>query len=215
MKVIKSSAVIEYPSNPMDGMLKTMYLESAGRTCYKSETSITEDSSQKFVKMILDRGHESVIEHASASVRFICNRGCSHEIVRHRLASYSQESTRYCNYSKEKHGSEITVIDPRPCLPDDCYYPWRLAMEHAEHIYFTLLNHRVKPQIARGVLPIDLKTELVMTANLREWRHFFKLRTTKAAHPQLRQITQPLLEDFRALFPIVFDDVGSISDNPV
>jgi thymidylate synthase (FAD) len=162
--------------------------------------------------MILKRGHFSVIEHESASVRFICDRGITHEIVRHRLASYSQESTRYCNYSKEKFGNEITVIDPRPHYREEEFKQWCLAMKDAEHHYFRLIAGETSAQLARDVLPTSLKTEIVMTANLREWRHFFDLRTSPAAHPQLRELTMPLLAEFRERIPVLFDDVGIVSD---
>ena len=182
-------------------------IEAAGRTCYKSESKITPDSAARFIAMILKSGHHSVIEHASASVRFVCDRGITHEIVRHRLASYSQESTRYCNYSKDKFGEEITVIDPRGHVTSEELYIWQEAMEHAERLYFRMLEAGAPPQMARSVLPNSLKTEIVMTCNLREWRHFLKLRTGKAAHPQIRQIADPLLAELQARIPVVFDDI--------
>jgi len=183
-------------------------IEAAGRTCYKSEDKITPDSAKRFVKMVLDRGHESVIEHEKVSVRVICDRGVSHEIVRHRLASYSQESTRYCNYGKDKFGNEITVIDIRPFIDNEfLYQDWLYAMKEAEKTYMRLIEHGLPPQIARSVLPNSLKTEIVITYNLREWRHFFKLRTSKAAHPQLRQITVPMLKEFQEKIPAIFDDI--------
>jgi thymidylate synthase (FAD) len=160
--------------------------------------------------MILKRGHHSVIEHANTTVRFICNRGVSHEIVRHRIASYSQESTRYCDYSKFKHGSEIACIDPRPYVKDGRdFVEWVEDMESAERRYFRRIERGYKPQIARGVLPIDLKTELVMTANLREWRHFFSLRAAEPAHPQMRKLGSDLLFRLREDIPVIFDGVGS------
>lgn len=209
VRIVQASAAFEVtPVGPE--MLQD--IERAGRTCYKSEDKITPDSAAKFVAMIIKQGHHSVLEHCSVSVRFICDRGVSHEIVRHRLASYSQESTRYCNYSKEKFGEEITVIDPRPHLDARTYSArfeaWLGAVKVAEHAYFFLLGQGTKPQMARSVLPNSLKTELVMTANLREWRHFFTIRTADTAHPQLVQITRPLLADFRNSIPVVFDDVG-------
>lgn len=211
MRIIKASAAIETPKAVLDEAVKA--IERAGRTCYKSEDHITEDSAGKFIKMILDpsRKHESVIEHQSVTVRFIVDRGISHEIVRHRLASYSQESTRYCNYNKEKFGKELTFIDPRPHLHDgsEPYRLWLYAMEFLGGQYFGMINSGVKPQMARSILPNSLKTEVVMTANLREWRHFFAMRTQKAAHPQMREVACPLLADFRAAIPVIFDDVGT------
>lgn len=211
MKIVQSGFSIVTPIDTLvDGEAMLKRIEAAGRTCYKSEGRITPDSSRKFVAMVIERGHHSVIEHESVSVRFICDRGVSHEIVRHRLASYSQESTRYCNYSKSKFGKEITVIDPRPHMNPIQFGHWKATIAHIERAYFGLLEAGCKPQMARSVLPNSLKTELVMTANLREWRHFFTLRTSEAAHPQLVQITRPLLAEFRRLIPIVFDDVGTL-----
>lgn len=183
-------------------------VEQAGRTCYKSEDKITDGSAEKFVRNILKRGHEAVIEHASLTVRFTCDRGVSHEIVRHRLAAYCQESTRYCNYSKDQFSGEITVIKPLYLDENtDGYRMWKRSCENAETAYFDLLDYGLTPQEARAVLPNSLKTEIVMTANLREWRHFLKLRTSQAAHPQIREIAIPLLEEFKQLIPILFDDI--------
>lgn len=145
----------------------------------------------------------------SVSVKFICDRGVSHEIVRHRLASYCQESTRYCNYAKEDFQSEITVI--MPCYLDKSaagYRIWERSCKNAETAYFDLLDFGCTPQEARAVLPNSLKTEIVMTANLREWRHFLKLRTSPAAHPQIREVAIPLLNEFKVLIPVMFDDIG-------
>jgi thymidylate synthase (FAD) len=194
--------------------LKT--IEAAGRTCYKSEGKITEDSAEKFVKMVVKQGHHSVIEHAFMSVRFICDRGVTHEIVRHRLAAYSQESTRYCNYK----GGVTFVIPPWVALGAGEYtfvtaeqgivrpdWTWYRCMLEAERDYKDLLDYNWSPQQARSVLPNSLKTEIVMTANLREWMHVFKLRTSKAAHPQIRELMIPLLEEVKTLVPVIFDDI--------
>ena len=168
-------------------------LERIGRVCYKSEGNIKEGSAEKFLKNIIARGHESVIEHESISVKVICDRGVSHEIVRHRIASYSQESTRYCNYSLGKHGREITFIKPLYLAEDTAGYDfWKDSCAVAESTYFDMLEFGCSPQEARAVLPNSLKTEVVMTANLREWRHFFRLRTAQAAHPQMREVMDNL-----------------------
>lgn len=186
-------------------------VEQAGRTCYKSEDKITDGSAEKFVRNILKRGHEAVIEHASLTVRFTCDRGVSHEIVRHRLAAYCQESTRYCNYSKEGFGSEITVI--KPCFLEDgtgSYVVWRDACEMAEAYYFRLLNgntKRLTPQEARSVLPNSLKTEVVMTADMREWRHFIRLRCAPAAHPDMRVVAGLLYDLLKSTYPVFFEDI--------
>ena len=182
-------------------------IELAGRTCYKSESKITGNSAEKFVRNILKRGHEAVIEHGSVSVRFTCDRGVSHEIVRHRLASYCQESTRYCNYSKEDFGSEITVI--KPCALDkdgSAYRQWFWAWSQAEEAYFNMLDFGCTPQEARPVLPNSTKTEVVMTANMREWRHFLRLRTAPAAHPDMREVAKMLLTEMQTRYPAFFED---------
>lgn len=205
MNIIKPYFVIESNIDE-DYILKQ--IELAGRTAYKSEDKITEDSSKDFVGMILKRGHLSVIEHQSVTVRIICDRGVSHEIVRHRLAAYTQESTRYCNYSKGKFGNEITVIEPVFWDKDDEKYKvWRSAMKHSEICYNRLIELGATPQEARSVLPNSLKTEIVITMNLREWRHFFTMRTSQAAHPQMREIAVPLLSEFKRRIPIIFDDL--------
>ena len=205
MKIINASYHIE---TPIDGAEILKRIEKAGRTCYKSEDRITEESAKVFVRKLIERGHESVLEHESITVRFICDRGISHEIVRHRLASYSQESTRYCNYSNDRFRNNITFI--KPCFLDEGtggYKLWKQAMFIAEKEYFELLNLGCTPQEARSVLPNSTKTEIVMTANLREWRHFLKLRTAKAAHPQMRELTVPLLHELQERIPVVFDDI--------
>jgi thymidylate synthase (FAD) len=184
-------------------------VELAGRVCYKSEQNISDGSAEKFVSAIIRRGHESVIEHFSVSVRFIVDRGISHEIVRHRIASFSQESTRYCNYSQEKFGRELTFIAP-------CFFTeqsiqqklWEQSVREAEISYFKLLDSGAKPEEARSVLPNSVKTELVMTANLREWRHFMKLRTAPAAHPQMREVAKPLLAEFKKRYCVFFEDIA-------
>jgi len=206
VKIIKPSYEILDVINPEQVMKK---LELAGRVCYKSEDRIREGSAEQFVRNLIKRGHESVIEHFSFSVRFICDRGVSHEIVRHRLASYSQESTRYCNYSKEGFGNEITVIEPSYLDKESrVYHMWVRACETAEKHYFWMLECGCTPQEARAVLPNSLKTEIIMTANLREWRHFLKLRTAKNAHPQIRELALPLLRELQELLPAIFDDIG-------
>lgn len=205
MKVISPS--YEILSMPEGGSILKQ-IELAGRTCYKSEDRITVDSAKGFVERILSSGHHSVIEHVNITVRFICDRGVTHELVRHRLASYSQESTRYANYSKEKFGSEITLIKPlfwQESSPE--YSVWLETMEQLEKAYFKLIEIGASPEQARSVLPNSLKTEIVMTCNLREWRHVFSLRCSPAAHPQMRQIMLPLLADFHKRIPVLLDDL--------
>lgn len=206
MKIVNPSVEI---CMPMSGADMLRHIERCGRICYKSEARITDTSAEAFVRGLIKRGHEAVLEHASLSVKFVCDRGVSHEIVRHRLAAYCQESTRYCNYSKEGFGSEITVI--KPCYLDaQGLSIWRRACETAETAYFDLLDWGCTPQEARAVLPNSLKTELYMTADLREWRHFFKLRTSPAAHPQMREVALLALRELQAAVPVIFDDITEV-----
>ena len=205
----------------IDGIEELQRIEIAGRTCYKSEERITPDgeSAKRFVKMIIDNGHEAMLEHSSLSVKFICSRGVSHEIVRHRLFSFAQESTRYCNYSKGKFGGECTFIVPSDqewgvnadeylgFKEDSVKDTWYAALQIAEMDYISLLNQGWKPEQARDVLPNALKTEIVVTGNYREWRHFFKLRCDEKAHPHIRLLAQDLLKDVKLRIPVVFDDL--------
>ena len=205
MRIVRPSVEI---ISDVSGEAVLKHLELCGRTCYKSEGKITDDSFAGFIKGIIRRGHEAVLEHFSVTVRFICDRGVSHEIVRHRLASYCQESTRYCNYSKDDFDSEITVIEPFYLTPTtSAYDEWKQACEKAEDAYFSLLDWGCTPQEARAVLPNSLKTEVVMTANIREWRYFFKLRCANAAHPQMREVARPLLTLMQKKLPVLFDDI--------
>lgn len=192
----------------IDGVAMVRRIEAIGRVCYKSEGKITEDSYRKFLSGIIARGHESVIEHEKVTVRLICDRGVTHELVRHRLASYSQESTRYCNYTQDRFGGELTFIRPFFWDTDsEKYRIWKEAMEAAERSYFRLIELGATPQEARSILPNSLKTEIVVTMDLREWRHFFSLRCAASAHPQIRQVAIPLLEAFREKIPVLFDDI--------
>jgi thymidylate synthase (FAD) len=203
MKIIKAGYEI---LTPLDGAEILKHIERIGRVCYKSEDRITDGSAPKFVKMLIDRGHEAMIEHYSFSVKFICDRGVSHEIVRHRIASFAQESTRYCNYGNGDDGCSFI----EPCFWEygtPHGYEWFDSMQKANESYLRMIKNGASPQEARSVLPNSLKTEIVMTANLREWRHFFKLRTANAAHPQMREITRPLLAELQKLIQVVFDDV--------
>lgn len=207
MKIIKPYYEI---LTQIDGVRMLKHIETCGRICYKSEHKITDDSYLSFVRNIIKRGHEAVLEHSSFSVKFVCDRGVSHEIVRHRLASYCQESTRYCNYSKNDFQNEITVIEPSYLDKSAAgYHIWERSCKNAEAAYFDLLDFGCSPQEARAVLPNSLKTEVVMTANIREWRHFLKLRCSPSAHPQMREVALILLEKVHGLIPVCFDDIWS------
>ncbi|MDY0222550.1 MAG: FAD-dependent thymidylate synthase [Desulfobacterium sp.] len=205
MKIVEPSFKILHMA---DGDEILRLLELAARTCYKSEDKIEQGTAAPFLKRILKTGHESVIEHVSATVRLVCDRGVTHEIVRHRLCAFSQESTRYANYSKERFGNEITVI--RPFFWEEGseqFEEWKGAMEMCEKAYLNLLAAGARAQEARSVLPNSLKTDIVMTANMREWRHIFKLRCSKASHPQMRQSMLPLLAEFNRRVPVLFEEL--------
>jgi thymidylate synthase (FAD) len=192
------------------GIEELKHIEQIARVCYKSEGLITEDgeSARKLISNLIKAGHEAMIEHSTLSVKFIVDRGVSHELVRHRIASFAQESTRYCNYSKDKFGNELTFIKPLFWEGNDEFYPaWVDSMQNAERNYNYLISIGAKPQEARSVLPNSLKTEIVVTANYREWRAFFKLRTAPAAHPQMREVTVPLLKELQSKIPVIFDDI--------
>lgn len=208
VKIVEPSFEIE----AFDGERLLRNLERAGRTAYRSEDKITPASAKKFVKKMLKLRHESVIEHEKVTVRIICDRGVGYQIVRHRIASYTQESTRYCNYTKGRFGGHISVIEP-PGMSFKQREVWFDAMREVELAYFSMIEAGASPQIARSVLPNSLKTEIVCTYNLREWRHFFKLRTAPAAHPQMRQITIPLLESMKMLIPVIFDDIPVVHED--
>lgn len=205
MKIIEPSVELVEAIDAATIMKK---IERAGRVCYKSEGNIKDDSAENFIRGIIKRGHESVIEHAIVSFKIICDRGVTHELVRHRLASYSQESSRYCDYSAEKFGGELTFI--KPCFwteDDENFQLWKSTMAQLEKNYLTLRANGAKPEEARSILPNSLKTEIFVTMNLREWRHFLKLRTAKAAHPQMREVSLKIYKILFEKLPVVFDDI--------
>jgi thymidylate synthase (FAD) len=235
MRIIQAKAEILDKWNPREIIHR---INVAGRTCYKSEAK-DEEAEKQFVRNLVARGHEAMLEHASMTVRFTVDRGISHELVRHRLASFAQESTRYCNYSQDKFGEEITVIEP--CFFNDIsenvkegirdrlfvwfpdekdakmrqYVEWLRACRTAEAAYFRMLKEGATPEEARSVLPNSLKTEVIMTANLREWRHFFKLRAageTGKPHPQMLEVAVPLLKECREWLPEVFGDIQPMEE---
>lgn len=223
MQLIKPSISLEWMTpTPL------LVIEQAGRTCWKSEGKIEEGSDERFARMLLVQKHYAMIEHASASYRVICDRGVTHELVLHRLFSYAQESTRYCNYSGgvtfiipcwmyEALGTfgvvESTTdyeyyLDTFSDLPGEALY-WLHAMACAEVRYqIAIDNLEWTPQQARSVLPNSLKTEIVVTGNLREWMHFFDLHTASAAHPQMREIAFMLLDDIHSRIPVLFDKLS-------
>lgn len=189
------------------------HIERCARVCYKSEDRITDGSAEKMVAALIRSGHEAMLEHYSFTVKFICDRGIANELVRHRIASFAQESSRYCCYAKDKFGKELTFINPCFWEPDsDNYARWFHEMDEAEKTYLAMIESGATPEQARDILPMSIKTEIVMTANLREWRHFFKLRAegvTGKPHPQMLEITIPFLKELKQKIPVVFDDIMS------
>jgi len=205
MKIIEPSVELV---DDFDAAAIMKKIERAGRVCYKSEGNIKDGSAEKFIRGIIKRGHESVIEHASVSFKIICDRGVTHELVRHRLASYSQESSRYCDYSAGKFGGELTFI--KPCFwaeDDENFLLWKETMARLEKNYLELRERGAKPEEARSILPNSLKTEIFVTMNLRELRHFLKLRTAAAAHPQMREVALKIYKILVEKLPAVFDDL--------
>lgn len=205
--------------NPPEYAVVLDTIERVGRTCYKSEDKITEFSAEAFVRRLIKRGHEAMIEHGSVTLRFINDRGVSHEEVRHRIASYGQESTRYCNYSKEKFDGEVTYIDIERGMELDAtvsklpyevklaiIHEWMVACLDAEHHYLRMLELGATPQIARSVLNNSTKTEICITMNFREWRHFIRLRNDPAAHPQMREVAQQALDMLYEKYPVFFEE---------
>jgi len=210
MKLIEPSATLIAKTqltgdNSLESPMKL--IEQAGRTCYKSESKISKDSWKSFVNMIKAKGHESVLEHVSATIRIICDRGVSHEIVRHRIASFSQESTRYCNYSSTK--KSMTFVKPfwysLPDVSSDKIAQFKEAMLLAEAAYNKLIALGSTPQEARAVLPNALKTEIVATMNLRSWKHFLELRLSHQAHPDMRIVARLIKDQLMFNFPVVFE----------
>jgi len=216
MKLIKPFYEI---LNENDLIKATKEIEKAARTCYKSEDKISDDSDIILVTRLLQLGHEAMLEFGpSITVKFVCDRGISHELVRHRLCSFAQESTRFCNYSKDKFDNQITFIIPSWVDVERLNQPygdeekrpegiWYTSLQVAEQSYDLLIKKGWQPQQARSVLPNSLKTEIVVKANIREWRHIFIQRTSKKAHPQMRELMIPLLQHFQSMSPTLFNDI--------
>lgn len=213
MKIIKAKAEILFMDDQR--AIDEIYarIETAGRTCYKSENHITPESSRKFAAMVVKNHHEAMLEHASVMVRFTVDRGVSHEIVRHRIAAFAQESTRYCDYSKGKFGKEISFIEPVFWTDEEHdlkLKAWKELCQEIENMYLGFRNYQIQPQEARSILPNSLKTEVVMTANIREWRHFFRLRAaceTGMPHPQMLEVSVPLFQEMSSRLPELFSDI--------
>ena len=219
MRILKPQHVI-IGKDQIEGHKILKHIEKIARTCYKSEDLINDESAEKMIKKLIKMNHLAMIEHASVSVLFTCDRGVTHEIVRHRVASYAQESTRYVNYSKDKFGNEIGYIDiaggialdtKMKDIPvetiDAIISEWNQACIDAEKHYMKMLELGATPQIARSVLNNSTKSDINVTMNLREWRHFFDLRCEAPDHPQMRELVIPLLKEMSEVIPIVFDDL--------
>ena len=211
MRIIEPYYKILTPINK-EMILKN--IEYIGRTCYRSHDKITEDSAIRFVKMLINKGHESILEHVSLTVKFVCDRAVSHQIVRHRTSSLAQESQRFVKYNGNTEGKELIFIKPlfyKKEEDDDSLATissvWRSAISVTEHDYLQLLELGLKPEEARSVLPNSTKTELIMTSDLRNFRHFLKLRTDKSADPAMRQLTVPLLKELQEKLPEIFSDI--------
>lgn len=179
-------------------------IESAARTCYKSEQRISPGSAEKLISFLIAHKHEAMLEHASASYKITCDRAIANEIVRHRLFSFAQESSRYVNYKNK--GAEFVDIR-RKFKYNTSQLVWERVMEECSKAYNTLVREGESPELSRSVLPNSLKTELIVTGNFREWRHFLKLRTSKAAHPQMQEVAEMLLEDLKNRVSVIFADI--------
>lgn len=205
VKVVPISAKI---MTPLDKEFIFRHLELCIRNCYKSEDKITPDSAEKMIRKIIELNHEAMLEHFSITVQLTTDIGVYKDLTRHRIASFAIESTRYCNYSKGKFGSELTVIEPPELVSGTPAYDiWFRAMEQAEKAYNALAESGYKADVCRMVLPHSVKASVIMTANIREWRHIFKLRTAKAAHPTVQQTMKILLREMKEKLPVLFDDI--------
>jgi len=206
MIVVKPRVEVE---GPIDGAAILRSIERVARTCYKSEDLACDGSAERLVAKLLshDPPHLAMCDHVTIRAKFVVDRGITHEIVRHRIGvAYAQESTRYCNYSKGKFSEQITVIEP-PGLTGGAREAWLTSVATAERCYLAMVANGASPQLARSVLPTCTKAELYVTASVTAWRHIFKLRTGKAAHPQMRQVMVPLVAFLAARCPILFDDI--------
>ena len=217
MKITEASAKLMNPfydeiCDDFYLQLQLKHVEKCGRICYLSEPKDPEGSTDKFIRMLIKNGHESPLEHGGCTFKIVTDRAISQEVVRHRLASYSQESTRYCNYANGKFSREITVIESSGLAENEAR-EWLDAMEHLERTYLLMIDSGVKPEKARDVLPLCLKTELMMTANFREWRHFLKLRGSRMAHPEIRKIAKQIYKVFQRAIPVLVEDIEIFHDD--
>ena len=198
-----------------DGVKIMKKIERACRTCYRSEDKMKEDSYKNLLKNCINRGHESVLEHEKITVRIYSDIGTYKDLTRHRFASFSIESTRYCSYNKDKYGNEISFINPVYIEDNEIYDTWKNAMEEIEKSYMKMKDLGATTDMCREILPHSTAAEYTMTANIREWKHLLGLRTTKHVHPAIRQVLIPLLLYFKEQMPEIFEEVEYDEDfNP-
>ncbi len=190
-----------------DGKQIMKRIERACRTCYRSEGKITEDSYKNLIKNCITSGHESVLEHEKVTVRIYNDVGSYKDLTRHRFASFSIESTRYCSYDKDKYGNEIAVMNPVYIEDKEIYAAWKKAMEEMEKGYMEMRKLGATVDMCRELLPHSAAGEYTMTANIREWKHILKLRTSSHVHPAIRQVMIPLLKYFKEQMPEIFDTI--------
>lgn len=211
MEIIKPWIEIE----DFDGVKIMQNLERACRTCYRSEGLITEGSYKRLLNNCINRGHESILEHEKITIRMCCDVGVYKDLTRHRAGTaFSIESTRYCNYSKDKFTNNIKFIDPVFIQDENNYASWKEAMKHIEIYYMVMANNNAKPDELRMLLPHSTAAEVTMTCNIREWKHILDLRCSKMVHPSVRQVMIPLLLKFKETMPEIFDSVPYDEDFP-
>ena len=203
MKIVNPWIEVE----KIDGIKKKKKIERACRTCYRSEGNISEDSYKNLLKNCINRGHESVLEHEKVSIRMYCDIGVYKDLTRHRFASFSIESTRYCSYDKDKYGNEIKCINPSYIEDKAVYEEWKKSMEEIEKRYMKMKELGATTDMCRLILPHSTAAEVTMTADIREWKHILELRTSNKAHPAIRQLLIPLLKYFQKEMPEIFENV--------
>jgi thymidylate synthase (FAD) len=196
------------PGTKVDGKICLQVIENMARISHRSEDKQTEDSWRRFIPaVVIEHGDWSVVEHAYACVIFRVDRGITHELVRHRLFSFTQESTRFVN-GRKSYPDGLEFIQPENIQkPSPAYFSWLYACEAAEKTYLDMLDWGTRPQEARSILPNSLASTVAVTGNLRNWRHFFLMRTSKETHPDFRRVTIPLLAEFKQRIPILYEDI--------
>lgn len=203
MKIVEPKVYVE----KFDGLKIMKNIELACRTCYRSEGQITEDSYKKLLQNCINRGHESVLEHEKITIRMICDIGVYKDLTRHRFGSFSIESTRYCNYGKDKFENEIKFIKPCNIEHGQIYALWMNEMQNIEHTYQEMSRLGCTPDQMRMILPHSTAAEVTMTCNIREWKHILELRANKFAHPSVQQVMIPIAKLFKEQMPEIFNDL--------